>query len=184
MGMVRIAPKGCLKESRFLANPFLLVCLSDVNAHRVRDSSLPPQEVYPEPVRLGWDRKGKFARVAYIISKFFKEAKYYDYRPLNEFELIAYNARDLGYNYLYIDRWQSKNIKFIFSGSEPILITHYIHRGQSCGYSGGCNNACPGSSFLKVKVLRLPAIAYIKLWRNAPKSKGDIADMVFVIEMI
>ena len=97
--------------------------------------------------------------------------------------IVAYNARDFGFSYFYIDRARSENISSK-SAKEPASINQYIHCGGSCGYPGGCNNMSPDQSELKIKVSALPAEAHIKLWKNKPAGKDQAPDMTFVITMI
>ncbi len=177
---------GVSEESRFIANPFLLIGLDEGYAYSVSNINLEPQPTYPVPIRLIWKDDCSAAKVWYDISDFWQKKKEYGYPPIaeNKFILVAYNARDLGFNYLYVVPKNSKNIVFLDERVRPIPLRQYIHRGWSCGYRGGCNNMSPWLKRFRIKVNGLPARAYIKLWRQKPQDVNQPADMVFIIEMI
>jgi hypothetical protein len=94
--------------------------------------------------------------------------------------LVAYNARDLGYNFLYAVPEKSENVSL---PAHPARILQFIHTGGSCGYPGDCNNMSPYQAGLEFHIDSLPALAYIKLWKSRPVDAAAAADMVFVIEM-
>ena len=175
---------GPSEESRFLMNPFLLVGLTDINAYIIDDKNLTPQGNYPVPSNLIWNKGNSTATVTYEVTNYWKVGKRYHYQSADThtFELIAYNARDLGFNYLYIVPDKSKNI--LSSSGGLVLLGQYIHCGGSCGYPGGCNNMSPEQRELQIKVDQTPATLYMKLWKNKPSGSEQAADMIFVIEMI
>lgn len=177
---------GESEESRFLINPYLLVGLNEAHGYIVNDQKLPPIPIYPRPISLVWDKKRSLAKARYdVTSCWQKKRKYHISTEYNKgFELVAYNARDFGFKYLYIDPQKSTNIIGCPLMSGPQLIQQFIHCGGSCGYSGGCNNMSPSQPELLIKLLNAPALAYIKLWRDQPSSPAQPPDMVFVIEMI
>jgi hypothetical protein len=177
---------GPSEESRFIVNPCLLIGLSDINAYIVHDKSLTVEGIYPEPINLSWSANCLFAKVKYDVSSFWQKAKRYRYKSAetHELELVAYNARDLGFNYLYLVPEKSENVISFSPSTTPVFIKQFIHCGGSCGYPGGCNNMSPDQPELRIKVDNVPAAAYIKLWRNNPQDVNQPADMVFVIDMI
>ncbi len=88
------------------------------------------------------------------------------------------NARDLGYNYAYAS--STKNINFAenINLSNTIVPTRgFYHRGGSCGVAGGCNNYSPRQTELEFYLTSLPADLYIKLWKNQPTDKNQVADI-------
>ena len=176
--------EGPSKESRYIINPFLLVAISEHMAHPVNDPSLSPVPICPKPIALEWEGRSK-ATATFEVGEFWDlQAKYhYDDAGKNEFDLIAYNARDFGFNYLYIGKNESHNA-VLNDNKEPIQIRQFIHCGGSCGYPGGCNNMSPYQPELTVSVSSLPATLYIKLWRNKPVTTDSDADMIFIIEII
>ncbi len=174
---------GPSEESRFIVNPFLLVALDARIDPGAPNSSVTPHPVYPLPQGLWWRRDRKLAIVRYDVGSFLTEANrvHPDRRgSFNNINLIAYNARDFGYNYLYISPQESENIT---AAAKPVPLIQYIHVGGSCGYPGGCNNMSPAQMEMIITVNALPAIAYIKLWKTAPATVTDPADMIFAIEM-
>ena len=60
------------------------------------------------------------------------------------YQINAINARDMGYNYIFVDKNKSTyNIKYISNDNLSTSIkelTDFIHLGGSCKVSGGCNN--------------------------------------------
>lgn len=172
---------GLSEESRFVANPFLFVGLEDGCVSEVSGATQQPAIYYPKPAALFWNVAGRFAGVQYDLSSYWAHAasaKGADYHKIN---LIAFNARDLGWNYLYVSPEQSKNVT---APPQLVKIIQFIHTGGSCGYPGGCNNMSPDQHELQITVSTLPARAYIKLWREAPANVSDPPDLVFLISMI
>lgn len=177
--------EGLSVHSRFIVNPYLLVGLDEGWAYRVKDKKLKPKAIYPRPTKLIWEEHRSWAKVTYDVKRFWKEARKYGFIRAKEhtFDLIAYNARDLGFSYLYVDTEESKNIVSLNKEDEALFIPFMIHLGGSCGYPGGCNNMSPDAPEFVIKVKRLPAQAYIKLWRSKPETTRQTPDMVFIIEM-
>ncbi len=177
---------GLSEESRFILNPFLLVGLDEGHAYKINDPDWVPQEIYPVPVSLVWKKDRSFAQVTYDVSSFSLAAfphisEWVEKRSLG---LIAYNARDMGFSYMYVSGKKSKNVVPSNLSREALSIPFILHCGRSCGYPGGCNNMSPDAPAFMIKVNALPASAYIKLWNNKPKNTRQAADMIFVIEMI
>jgi hypothetical protein len=100
------------------------------------------------------------------------------------FGLIAYNARDFGFGYLYVDPVASKNVTRRGKLDSASDLLQFIHRGPSCNIPGGCNNMSPPLPELdKWKATGLPAEAHIRLWKLRPVTVNDPPDMSFVIRM-
>jgi len=178
--------EGKSEESRFIANPFLLVGLAEPYAYIVEDSKLKPKAIYPKATELLWRSDRSYARVKYRISDYFREGRRYRYKNVEEQKLvlIAYNARDLGFGHFYVVPERSKNVISVNKKKEAVLIKHFLHCGHSCGYPGGCNNMSPDMPEAEITIKSLPASAYIKLWRERPSDINQKHDMVFVIDMI
>lgn len=174
---------GPSKDSLYILNPFLLVGISEYGAHIVEDASLEPITICPRIVSLEWEGHTK-ATATYKVGDFFALQDRYHYEDAgqNRFALIAYNARDFGFRYLYIDRNESRNVA-PNDKNEPVQINQFIHCGGSCGYPGGCNNMSPDQPDLRAQIPSLPAALYIKLWKKKPVNTGAKADMVFIIEI-
>ncbi|TAL31398.1 MAG: hypothetical protein EPN97_11105 [Alphaproteobacteria bacterium] len=175
--------QGPAEASRFIANPLLLVGLDTGHAVVVQKAGLKPRPVYPEPLHLYWQADGALAMAEYDITTFKKDsADIGDGVCVSgHMMLVAYNARDLGYNFLYVDPAKSK---YFAAKPHIVKIAQFLHKGDSCGYAGGCNNVAPVQPELNIVVTGLPATAYIKLWKAQPNSFSDPADMVFVLKMI
>ena len=181
--------EGLSEESRFLCNPFLLVCLDDCHAHTVHDlkgNKLKPDGLYPAPLALTWNLGRTFGKVKYNLSNFWEEGSKLGYQDAKEraVTLVAYNARDLGFGYFYIDPLNSKNIISPNKTGKAVLIPHYIHCGGSSGYPGGSNNSSPYDPNFIINVTGLPAKCHIKLWRNEPGNVNQDSDMLFVMELV
>jgi hypothetical protein len=98
------------------------------------------------------------------------------------FDLVAYNARDMNLNYIYLSLSDSLNLAPYVVAESPFAIAHFIHRGGSCGYPGDCNNVSPPTPELdSIRITALPARAHIWLWANAPQSVEQPPDMTFII---
>ena len=99
--------------------------------------------------------------------------------------LVGLNARDLGYNYAYVDK--AINVKF----DNKINITNkihtfkdFLHTGYSCQIKGGCTNSSP----LQNELLFLldkdkEATIGIKLWAEKPESINTPEDIYYEIDI-
>jgi hypothetical protein len=173
--------EGLSEESRFLANPYLLVGVTEELAHIVHSSC---SATYPRPTALFWHRSRDWGKVTYDAGTYMNAARGLKYPDADKFCVVAYNARDLGFSYLYIDKEKTKGIDQTSLSSQPVALNQYIHCGGSCGYSGGCNNMSPHEPHMIVRVTSLPAWIYVKLWKSKPMSASQQADMVFIVEMV
>jgi hypothetical protein len=99
------------------------------------------------------------------------------------FNLVAYNARDLGYSYIWLDEKHSTRIENVnHPKPEPVAITQMFHCGGTCGYAGGCNNMSPMIPAIdRIKYTGLPARAAVRLWRQKPTTVEAAPDMTFYI---
>lgn len=179
--------EGVSVESLFIANPYLLVGLSDGAGFNVVGLSklwLKPKEAFPLPTKLIWAKDRSWAKVTYDVTGYFKFTE----RMRDEdflrsiLWLHAANARDLGFGYLYVDESASKNIESLNSKKEAVPIPFFYHNAGSCGYPGGCNNISPIAPDFDIKINVIPAFIYIKLWKNAPAAASQPADMTYIIE--
>src|SRR5688572_26979992 len=143
--------EGPAEETRFLLNPYLLVGVEfgglfySWDSARISDFDLNLSfPFYCEAEQLRWFPSEARAEVTYNLSQYLARLNQWTTRThgLNEayFSLIAYNARDLNLNYIYVSYADSVNI---FKPDAPTTVYNnpqYLHRGGSCGYPGGCNN--------------------------------------------
>lgn len=195
---------GTSEEARFILNPFLLVATSiyyiearDQNGDEWWHPGLYAEQIGQvdaasvlscEPRQVEWQPQIARAEVLYDVQGCLNQmsAPFDDSYTFSVayFSLIAYNARDLNLNYLYVDYEQSEQIALVEEDVAPqiVAIPHYIHRGGSCGYPGGCNNMSPSSVHLdRFELSSLPATATIYLWKNQPTSTEIIPDFTYVI---
>jgi hypothetical protein len=193
---------GPSEETRFILNPYLLVA-ADFNGlsiwsrtgsplvwdkARISESLLdrPDFPLTCLPSTLRWRPREARAEVTYFLSGCLAAMNRWTARPLTvaqaSFDLIAYNARDLNLNYLYVLPEDSLGLAQDNLPTAPVAIPQFIHKGNSCGYPGGCNNMSPYVQDMSgVRIERLPAEAMIHLWARRPKSVGQKPDMVFVM---
>jgi hypothetical protein len=189
--------EGAAEESRFIANPLLLVGADAASANYFRKNLVTTSDLndpdFPytwNPVSLTWWANRSCARVIYNVSKF-NDALYRWRKKLATtlivpgFSLVAYNARDFGFNYIWLVPEKSINIENEGKpAAEAVRINQMLHCGGTCGYPGGCNNMSPHNIAIdRIKYSKLPARAYVKLWRNKPAKVTDDADMVFLIDL-
>jgi hypothetical protein len=194
--------EGPSEESRFIGNPFLLVAAEFVGLSiytqgehplqwdraRIGDRQLldPNFPFYCRPEGLLWWPRLARAEVTYRLSGHLALLNRWLVRPLSledaSFDLVAYNARDLGLDYLYMAPQESSHITRAGDKASLAAIRQYLHRGGSCGREGGCNNMSPYVAELSDwQIEALPARAVILLWRTRPGSVSTPADMTFVI---
>jgi hypothetical protein len=190
---------GDSEESRFLLNPFLLASpefmgltfygggnlrwRSGIDENTLMAAKFP---FYCFPQDLKWYPQAASAEVTYDVSKYLGQLNKYTDSPLvigrdSNFELIAYNARDLGFNYVFIG--ESENITNDHGDLQaPVELRQFIHCGDSCGYPGGCNNMSPAVPETDdLRVTELPAKLKLLFWKDKPESKDERADMTYTI---
>lgn len=189
------SPLGPSKESRFILNPYLLVAADPTVIGLIDPKKVTPEILktpgFPfvwEPKSLKWWPEQARAEVTYDVGGFENQVakfkKYLKNAVVNKFSLIAYNARDLGFNYIYPDIARSTNVENRFTEKIPIKIAQMIHCGGSCGFPGGCNNMSPLMPELDFMRLtdKPPAILVINLWRDQPRSVTAKADFIYTIK--
>lgn len=178
---------GPSEESRFIANPYLLVGLHEPHSYDLtRQPGLKPRGIYPRPRRLQWRCDSRVAMVTYDVTQFLADAAACRHHVIlkdRRFDLIAYNARDLGLAYCAVDPEGSREVVAGFSPGRVYQIPFMLHCGGSSRYPGGSNNMSPSAPAFSVVVKKLPARVSLKLWYQRPVSADDAPDMVFVIDM-
>jgi len=177
---------GPSEESRFLCNPFLLVGVLEPHAYLWRKRR-PQQAFPPRPLSLTWKIGPRpVVKVRYEVGNYIKTLLRFrrSKRRITVLDFSAYNARDLGLNYLYLSPKYSRHIRMRRRPKTAVKIRHYIHSGGSCGYPGGCNNGSPYQAEMHFKLLNLPAKAMLSLWHDRPSKVTDPADLTYVIEFV
>lgn len=187
---------GLSEESRFINNPFMLVCANMVlDGYQYESSKFPSKEDFAlsglplgcAPIQAAIYPRESREEITYNVTNFMlASAKIVDLpKQLGSapFDVVAYNARDFGFNYIAVSPRYSRNINK--TSERPIEITQYIHCGGSCGYSGGCNNMSPYIEGLHTLSLKgLPAQACVYLWRARPTSVDQAPDFMVTLNFI
>ncbi len=185
---------GPSKESIYLFNPFRLVSAEQHSVGLWDPRSLSDADLRDPKFPFVWESgpvlfnpKLRTAQVWYNVSKFNNQLLEYQKNmrvhltSINGFSLIAYNARDFGLNYIYMDPIKSINMRRWRAQAVPI--TQFLHCGGSCGYPGGCNNMSPFIEELdKNSFRKLPARAYLKLWSIEPETVSNPPDFTYIID--
>ena len=188
---------GLAEESRFIANPLLLVGADAASANNFKKEQITDADLndpdFPyawKPLSLTWWANKSCARVVYDVGKFNDDLYRFRAKLVKPviypaFSLVAYNARDFGFNYIWLAPEKSINVEnYAKPAVEAVRINQMLHCGGTCGYPGGCNNMSPRNEAIdRIKYSKLPARAYVKLWRAKPSKVTDDADMVFLIDL-
>lgn len=171
---------GPAEESRFILNPYLLVA---AEPWWMWDRNQIPEETihrsgfrfYCAPSRLWWQPNNAYAEVTY-------NARCVAQLDYTRFDLIAYNARDMNLNYIFVSYRDSHNISKQDPPTSAYAIPQFIHQGGSCDYPGGCNNMSPYTPEIDgLEMTGLPAQVVIWLWKQRPAHIDRPPDMVYVI---
>lgn len=186
---------GPAEESRFVLNPLLLVGVNpatvgiwDPNRITEQDINNPDFPFFWLPDRLEFDAKNARATVTYKVTDFMHEINGTGktHRPtlISNFSLVAYNARDFGYEWIHVNSQKSSNISNMHERGQPVRIRQFIHCGGTCGYPGGCNNMSPFTPEIdRLSYADLPATAVVDLWRQKPASIQQAPDFTMIIEL-
>ncbi len=173
--------EGASEESRFLLNPFLLLAADFYHNWQGRPESEISRRGFVfacPPTQLRWfpdERRGEVNYDADCIRR----------TNSRTFDLIAYNARDFNLNYVYVWYDESRNIAKRNPPERPYAIPHFLHRGGSCGYPGGCNNMSPPSPEIDaLEITDFPAFVLVWLWEEQPDDRSQPPDMVFVVRFL
>jgi hypothetical protein len=137
---------GPSEETRFLANPLLLVGIAETNAFTTKFTPSSPAGVFPAPSDLTFYPSQAQVKVHYDTSAYFAHLGRMRSNVGEKLGLIAYNARDFGYTHLKVDSTSSFGVQ-VATGTTDLK--QFIHRGGSCGYPGGCNNMSPAQPTLE-----------------------------------
>lgn len=192
---------GASEESRFILNPYLLVAadfwgssdpstpsLWDWDTSRIGQADLdrPDFPFVCQPEGLRWRPRAAQSEVTYDVTRCLTQisrwAKYSYTVADVVFDITAYNARDLNLNYIQLVQAESSQIKLNTPFDQPIAEPEFLHRGGSCQYPGGCNNASPRvEQFDQLSIVQLPAQLIAHLWRDRPASSKQPPDVTFAI---
>lgn len=168
---------GPSEESRFILNPYLLVA-AEFNDWWIKDLSESRIAGFPlicPPQQLTWKPRDAYAEVSY-------DAACIRRRQKPELSLIAYNARDFGFDYIHVSYADSQNVSKANAPLAAYANPQFIHRGGSCGYPGGCNNMSPVTPDIDdIHLDALPAKVMVWLWREKPQSVAQVPDMRYAV---
>jgi hypothetical protein len=183
--------RGDSVQSTNLLNPFLLV--SDVTIAPLPKDKVTEQDLahkkYPTAVRpsnLIWYPQARRAEVTYEKTLYEKQMceifNYPRYTLYGQTALSIVNARDLGFNYVYIPPSFASNIHIGTPMKTAMPIPHFMHCGTACGYPGGCNNLSPATPWLDDFVIeRVPAKIGFSFWIKPPTTGREPPDMTFIV---
>lgn len=193
---------GASEESRFILNPYLLAAAefyeSDIaygtglwnwDKSRISEQDLDRADFpyYCPPELLSWRPRDSYARATYNVTQCLADITRWNLSPVTldslVFTITAYNARDLNLNYIHFSEEGSQNITFANPFDSSIPEPEFIHRGDSCQYPGGCNNASPYVPQLNdLSLQALPARLTIYLWKDEPGLESQFSpDLTFTL---
>ena len=181
------ATEGVSRESAYFGNPLILVCPefyasspvfaptrfpNEATAANVFPSYLPPASVVITP-------KEKQEEIVYNVMSHYNMIKSMMKGPWPiskmSFNLNAYNARDFGFNYIYVDASKSENLQKCSSDVIPITQAITVRTRQSCAAS--CNDINEQDTLKGFALKDLPAKCHVLLWKEKPSSYVAPADM-------
>jgi hypothetical protein len=178
--------RGPAVHSLFMLNPYILagVITRYCMFGRAPEAEATVHKLYCEPKSLRIFARESTSQVVYRFSKVLEDFKAFENRESPySFDIQAYNARDMGYAYIFIPSSGLKNVTADQPASEPFPNPQYFHTGGSCGYPGGCNNQSPGCDALNFHVQQLPARLEVWLYRG-PANKSQRPDFTCFIDLI
>lgn len=138
-----MSTQGLSVESRPIFNPLMLIAAREPY---VVNGLMPDGATNydPAPVALSWNCSASAARVVYDVSRYFFFIKPRTFlENQRELFIVAYNARDMGFNYFYIDPLRSRNILKEVEQQKPVPILQHLHLSTACGFPGDCNGITP-----------------------------------------
>lgn len=186
---------GLSEESRFVMNPFMLVAANPgstkiwnaglFSEKQINDPNFP---YFWIPESLTIDPAKHLGVVTYNLSAYQKKilatGMLKGQVQINRFSLVAYNARDFGFNYIFFNQDKSVHVVNDNHADSPSYIKQFIHCGGTCGCpTTCCNNMSPFMGEIdRLRITRLPARAVVYLWKDQPEDLRKSPDMVFLLE--
>jgi hypothetical protein len=190
---------GPAEQSRFIGNPFLLAA-PDFVGFSIDKRLKWKKEVTPEkaaaadfplacePQHLEWFAQDGRVEVTYDVTNYLDRLNRYAELPVSathdgEFNVVAYNAHDLGMKYVGAIASGTQNVQLISPSAKGAIITASLlqstHYDWSCGVPGGCNAFTkPEFTF---QLLALPAKLELHFWPNKPTSSEEAPGLSYII---
>lgn len=183
---------GMSRESVFFGNPLVLVCpeFYGTNMHW-SPQRFPKDEdfvnvfpTYLQPQSVKIFPKEQREEVVYDVMHYYNDVKAMmdGNWPISEiaFDIFAYNARDFGYNYLYIEPNKSSNISKM--PPDVIAIEQVLGTKTRDSCAPSCNDIITPDALIGYKLKNLPAKCHILLWKSKPASHVTPED--FKIDLV
>lgn len=179
---------GQAAESRFICTPYLLVSPDfkiegSVDEWRFGQGRLAnsqfPQQCPPKKIVM--DPANATEEITYDISTYRNDANAYYQVPSGvhkiSFTLVAYNAKDFGYNYLYVKPEQTTGVK-----KTPRLLPTFSEIKQVLG--GKEINGMTGDTddFQKFGLTSVPSKMTILLWKGRPADVNQKPDFTVLLK--
>jgi hypothetical protein len=185
---------GQAEESRYVMNPFMLVGLNPPAQGMWFENRLSEKELQDPTFPFFWlpdsiqfDAPNARETVTYNVTDFNRKVRATGKGTgmlASQFSLVAYNARDMGFNWIWLDTGTSINVSNDNPTDSPVAISQMIHCGGTCGYPGNCNNMSPYIAEIdRCRFKALPARATVYLWRDRPGSVRQKPDFTVYIDM-
>lgn len=167
---------GPSRESVGILNPELMFYIN-MNSAGFKYRNYCSELDYLIPYKAYYDPKSKTISAHINYKDYYAKNKVYYNNILNDS-----NARDLGYNYSYIDDYNNVKFKFDENLSTKLVSTKsFFHRGFSCGLPTGCNNVSPYVREYEFYLTDVPAKLHVKLWKEKPFNTSEEADLNYVM---
>lgn len=168
--------KGASRESVGILNPELMFYIN-MNSMSFKYRNYCSTVDYLIPYKAYFNPQSKTITAHINYKDYYAKNKVYYSNILNDS-----NAKDLGYNYSYMDDYSNINFKFEENLSTKLVSTKsFFHRGFACGLPSGCNNVSPYVREFEFYLTDVPATAHIKLWKSKPITVEEEADLNYVM---
>jgi hypothetical protein len=178
--------EGLSKESQSICNPFLLVTIGESGSYITNSfGSASVAQYFPTALSLDYEPRKRKVHVRYNLSNYISYLHLIRATclPMHPVTLRAYNARDFGYVFMFIDFSRSSGLQIPGTVRKETEIQQFIHHGGSCGHALGCNNMSPFQPEFDINVWHTPATVTLKLWKEKPSSTSAEPDLLYVIDM-
>lgn len=179
--------EGPSRESVYYGNPLLLVSPEwyGSNMHWVGKRFGNQKDfanvfpTYLPPISVTFYPKEKREEVVYDCMKYYNDVKSLlnDSWPQSEltFDLRAYNARDFGYNFIYVDANNSRNLAKL--PPNIIAINQQVTTKTRGSCAPSCNDINTPDELVGFKLKGLPAKCSFLLWKKKPDTYLQSPDL-------